>query len=139
MDVYQDVGKGGLSLRGGGLHDGFGGFEGSGGSGEHLALFLLVLQNAAQKDKSDGFGSFSGYGGIGPKRPANAAISKTRKRDFQIAPPKDRSDFEFLKVWAPSTCLCCFTGKRTLRFGICDFEMQGFSVFKGAQTMKCKL
>ena len=45
--TIQDVGKGGLSLRGGSLHDGFGGFDGFGGSGEHLTLLLLVLQNTA--------------------------------------------------------------------------------------------
>ena len=32
----------------GSLHDGFGGFDGFGGSGEHLTLLLLVLQNTAQ-------------------------------------------------------------------------------------------
>ena len=34
-----------MSLRGGRLHDGFGGL---GGSGEHLTLRLLALQNTAQ-------------------------------------------------------------------------------------------
>ena len=33
-----------------------------------------------------------------------------------------------VKVWAPSTCLCCFTGKKPLRFGICDFEMQRLAI-----------
>ena len=37
-----DDGKGGLSLRGGSLRDGFGGFDGFGGSGEHLALLLSL-------------------------------------------------------------------------------------------------
>ena len=47
--------KGGLSFRGGSLHDGFGGFDGFGGSGEHLALLLLVLQNTAQRGNRGGF------------------------------------------------------------------------------------
>ena len=58
----QDVGRGGLSLREGGLHDGFGGF---GVSGEHLALLLLVLQNTVPRGIRDGFGGFSGCGGFG--------------------------------------------------------------------------
>ena len=37
--------KMGVELKGGSLHDGFGGFDGFGGSREHLALRLLVLQN----------------------------------------------------------------------------------------------
>ena len=51
--------KGGLSLRGGSLHDGFG------GSGEHLALLLLALQNTVPRDDHDGFGGFGGCGGFG--------------------------------------------------------------------------
>ena len=31
----------GVEFKGGSLHDGFGGFDGFSGSGEHLALFLL--------------------------------------------------------------------------------------------------
>ena len=37
--------KRGVEFKGGSLHDDFGGF---GGSGEHLALLLLVLKNTAQ-------------------------------------------------------------------------------------------
>ena len=60
----QDVGKGGLSLRGGGsLHDGFGRFDGFGGSGLHLALLLLVLQNTVPSGSCDGFDSFGKFGG----------------------------------------------------------------------------
>ena len=40
--------KRGVEFKGGSLHDGFGGFEGFGGSGEHVTLRLLVLQNTAQ-------------------------------------------------------------------------------------------
>ena len=40
--------KRGVGFKGGSLHDGFGGFDSFGGSGEHLALLLLVLQNTAQ-------------------------------------------------------------------------------------------
>ena len=61
-DFIQDDGKGGLSLRGGCLHDGFGGFDGLGGSGEHLALLSLVLQNTAQRGNRDGFGGCGGFG-----------------------------------------------------------------------------
>ena len=41
---------------------------------------------------------------------------------FEIAPPKKSGDFLFLKVWAPSTCRCCFTGKKH-----CDLE---FAIWK---------
>ena len=54
----QDHGKGGFEFKGGSLHDGFGGFDGLGGSGEHPTLLLLVLQNTAQWGNhggSDGF------------------------------------------------------------------------------------
>ena len=52
--------NGGVALEGGSLHDGFGGF---GGSGEHLALLLLVLQNlnAGQRANHDSFGGLVGY------------------------------------------------------------------------------
>ena len=40
--------KRGVECKGGSLHGGFDGSGGSGGSGEHLTLRLLVLQNAAQ-------------------------------------------------------------------------------------------
>ena len=36
---------------------------------------------------------------------------------FEIAPPQNRSYFSCLKIWAPSTCLCCCTGKKH-----CDLE-----------------
>ena len=58
----QDDGKGGLGLRGGSLHHGFGGFDGFGLSGEHLALLLLVPQNTVPRDDRDGFGGFGGFG-----------------------------------------------------------------------------
>ena len=38
-----------MGLRGGCLHDGFGGFDGFGVSGEHLALLLPVLQIQCQE------------------------------------------------------------------------------------------
>ena len=41
--INQDVGDGGLSLRGGSLRDGSGNFDGSGGSGERLTLLVLCL------------------------------------------------------------------------------------------------
>ena len=44
-----------MGLGGGSLHDGFGGFDGFGGSEEHLALLLLVLQNPVPRDDRDGF------------------------------------------------------------------------------------
>ena len=57
--------KRGVEFKGGSLHDGFGGF---GGSGFHLALLLLVLQNtvpSGSRDCFDGFGGFGGCGGFG--------------------------------------------------------------------------
>ena len=57
----QDVEKG-VEFKGGSLHDGFGGFA---GSGEHLALLLLVLQSTAPRGNHDGFGGFGGCGGFG--------------------------------------------------------------------------
>ena len=55
--------KGGVEFKGGSLHDGFGGFD---GSGEHLAPLSLVLENTGQKrGNRDGFGGFGGYGGFG--------------------------------------------------------------------------
>ena len=65
---YQDDGKGGVEFKRGSLHDGFGGFDPFGGSGLHLALLLLVLQNTVPRgshDGFDGFGGFSGCGGFG--------------------------------------------------------------------------
>ena len=41
----------------------FGGFDGFGGSGKHLALFLRVLQNTAQWGNRGGFDGFGGHGG----------------------------------------------------------------------------
>ena len=65
LNHTQDVGKGGLSLRGVAfMTDGFGGFDGFGCSGEHLALLLLVLQNTVPRGGRDGFGGFGGCGGF---------------------------------------------------------------------------
>ena len=36
-----------------------------GGSGEHLALLLLVLQNTVPRDDRDGFDGFGGFGSCG--------------------------------------------------------------------------
>ena len=52
----------GVEFKGRSLHDGFGGFD---GSGEHLALPLLVLQNTVPRDDHDGFDGFGGLGGCG--------------------------------------------------------------------------
>ena len=41
------------------IHDGFG------GSGKHLALLVLVLQNAVARDDRGGFDGFGGFGGCG--------------------------------------------------------------------------
>ena len=38
---------------------------GFGGSEEHLALLLLVLQNTVPRDDRDGFDGFGGFGGFG--------------------------------------------------------------------------
>ena len=48
----------GVEFKRGSLHVGFGGFDGSGGSGKHLALLLLLLQNTVPRGSRDGFGSF---------------------------------------------------------------------------------
>ena len=55
-------GKGGLGLRGVAFMTvlGFGGFDGFGGSGKHLVLLSLVLQNTVPRDDRDGFGGFGG-------------------------------------------------------------------------------
>ena len=48
--VHQNISgprKRGFEFKGGCLHDGFGGFVGFGGSGKHLTLLWLVLQNTA--------------------------------------------------------------------------------------------
>ena len=59
-EEFQDVGKGGLSLRGVAfMTDGFGGFD---GSGKHLALLLLLLQNTVPRGSRDGFGGCGGFG-----------------------------------------------------------------------------
>ena len=49
-------------MKGDSLHDGFGGFDEVGGSGEHLALLLLVLQNTGQRGNHDSFGGCGGFG-----------------------------------------------------------------------------
>ena len=59
--ISQDDGKGGLGLRG----VAFMTVLTVGGSGEHLALLLLVLQNTVPRDDRDGFGGFGGCGGFG--------------------------------------------------------------------------
>ena len=41
----------GVEFKGGSLHDGFGGFDGFGGSGEHLTLRLLVLKNTQKNPR----------------------------------------------------------------------------------------
>ena len=61
----QDDGKGGLSLRGVAFMTVLAVFDGFGGSGEHLALLLLALQNTGQRGNRDGFDGFGGYGGCG--------------------------------------------------------------------------
>ena len=67
MTLLQEV-REGVEFKGGSLHEGFGGFGGLGGSGEHLALFLLVLQDTGQERRHgnrDGFDDFGGCGGFG--------------------------------------------------------------------------
>ena len=43
------------------MKDGFGGFDCSGGSGEHLALLLLALQNTVPRGDRGGFDGFGGF------------------------------------------------------------------------------
>ena len=49
----------GVEFKGGSLHDGFGGFDGFGGS---EALLSLALQNTGQRGNRDGFGGYGGFG-----------------------------------------------------------------------------
>ena len=65
LGLFQDVGKGGLSFKGGSLQDAFGGFDGFGGPALHLALVLIVLQNTVPRGSRDGFDGFGGFGGCG--------------------------------------------------------------------------
>ena len=53
--------KRGLSLRGVAFMTVLAVLMGFGGSGEHLALFLLVPQNTRQRGNRGGFGGFGGY------------------------------------------------------------------------------
>ena len=68
-DFQKTFGSGsrrrGVEFKGGSLHDGFGGSDGCGGSGVHLALRLLVLQKTAQSSTRGGFDGFGGFGGHG--------------------------------------------------------------------------
>ena len=61
--LFQDVGKGRLSLRGVAVMTVLAVWTVSniGGSGEHLALLLLVLQYTGQRSNRDGFDGFGGY------------------------------------------------------------------------------
>ena len=61
----QDDRKGGLGLRGVAFMTGFGGFDGFGGSGTHLVLHLVILQNIVPRGSRDGFDGFGGFGGCG--------------------------------------------------------------------------
>ena len=56
----------GVKFKRGSLHDDFGRFDRFGGSGGHLALRLLVLQNTVPRGNRDGFGGFSSCDGFGP-------------------------------------------------------------------------
>ena len=57
--------KGGSSLRGVAFMTVLAVLTVFGGSGEHLALLLLALQNTVPRDGFDGFGGFGGCGGFG--------------------------------------------------------------------------
>ena len=60
--LFSGCRKRGVEFKGGSLHDGFGGFD---GSGKLLALLLLVLQNTVPRGSRDGFGGFGGCGDFG--------------------------------------------------------------------------
>ena len=47
-NIYSGSRKRGVEFKVGSLHDGVGGFDGFGGSGEHLTLLFPFLQNTAQ-------------------------------------------------------------------------------------------
>ena len=56
-----------------------------GGSGEHLALILLVQQNTGQRlkgDNFDGFDGFGGYGAVGHE--CHSAISELTQQRSKI-------------------------------------------------------
>ena len=57
--------KGGLSLSGGSVHDGFGSFDGFGGSGERPCPRFSSYKNTAQWRNHGGFDGFGGFGGHG--------------------------------------------------------------------------
>ena len=55
LSEFRPDGKGGSSLREVAFVTVFGSFDGFGGSGKHLALSLLVLQNTVPRGSHDGF------------------------------------------------------------------------------------
>ena len=74
-----------VELKRGGLHDGFGGLDGLGGSGEHLALLLPVLPNTKYSTKRqlcDCFGGFGGCSGTKVRTEKNSLKTKFRGRIF---------------------------------------------------------
>ena len=56
--------KRGVEFKGGSLRDGYGGFDGLGGSAERLTLLLLVLLDTAQQGNRGSFDGFGGHGGF---------------------------------------------------------------------------
>ena len=62
QDLMSGCRKRGVEFKGGSLHDGFGGFD---GSAKHLAPLLLLLQNTVPRGSCDGFDGFGGFGGHG--------------------------------------------------------------------------
>ena len=57
-----------VEFKGRSLHDGFDGFDSFGGSGEHVALLLLVLHNSGSRGNCDGFGGYDVFGHDGSPR-----------------------------------------------------------------------
>ena len=56
LNGFRNDLKGGVEFKRGSLHDGFSGFDGFVGSGKHLALLSLALQNTGQRGNRERFG-----------------------------------------------------------------------------------
>ena len=101
--ITQDVGKGGS------LHDGFGGLDCFGGSGEHLALLSLVLQTTGQKR-----GGCDGFAGL-----------RFRQFRFRRLPPLNTTRLSGNKNHVFGTsCLCPCDFRHFRRFhGVCAAKL----------------
>ena len=91
----------------GSLHDGFGGFDGFGGSREHLALLPLVLQKQGQRRIRDGFDGF-GYPSTLNSTPPFSASPKphpSKPRPCNMPQAKTEVALQFSECCAAETAL----------------------------------